>query len=359
MKKNAGFTLVEMAIAAALGTLVTVWGFQLMSSLVNSQVRVQETASVKGDLTTASHALWQRVGNVALITPPEGLGAAADAAYPGVASPGAAIPVSGCQHEAIDGQNERFSIIRFTSFDNLLSPEITLRQWRDSDHASDDLEITYHAPVDGVTERIPYVFQVPEFAAQEVLLVDGDGIGMRRFRVLSYQTHLGVNLDPADGLPKVDAGGNPILFNYRTVRLGPVMTLSGNTVPMLNQNFVSGSILYSVKTSIACVSTSGKLILKDVMAGTEKVLLDPAAHGATLDLFEARYYGTRPTASHERLELSLFHLFPLADSTQRNCLNNVLLRMRMTFLDPRKTPQLVEELVRLASFEDRRPAGCQ
>ncbi len=346
-----GLTLIEVLVSSALFALISISAYSMMMSFVRRQDRTQKSASITLIMNSAIDELRRRIGNSVVLSPPEGLEVPADGFYPGIATTRGGISIVGCTREEIDGANERFSILRFTSFDYKVSPESTRRPWNDANFASQEVRVSHHPP----DFRPPHLFQTAQFGSPEVLLIDADRLTMRRFRVTSTAEVLNSSLDPYDDLPKTD-GGVSLVFDYRRLSLAMPTALNGANQTPSGQNYITGSSIYPVHTYYLCRSPEGKIVLKEEATGRTTQLIDPAPFFLSLSKFEIRFHGTKDS---DRLEHANFQLFPYTDFNQRLCINNVSLEIELTPLPGSSSkPENLKTLIPLQTFNTRRPAVC-
>ncbi len=362
-KRHRGFTLIELMVSLALFSLISLAAYQGVLTLIKGQNRAVTQASIRMVAETVLAEVRRRVGNTIIIDPPEGLLVPTDNLYRGIAGVPTTTTIAGCAQQAVDASNEKFSVVRFTSFEYKVGPETLLGQWSESEIGTPKrLHLTTH-PEDNVPQ---FVFQGPGFTAPELYIIDADKLSLRRYRVAvtgpssaplspyDIVEQVNTDVDPNDGVSKP---GNS--YTYHQVSLQMPLALNGMAqVPQVHNN-ITGSFAYPVRTFLLCASPEGKIILKEEVTGEERVLMDPTPFNVNLTKLEFRYYGTPPTAAApERLEFSRFHLFPFSDLNKVSCINNFMIDMEFTAVTGNAKLEQFREIIPLQTFNTRRPGAC-
>lgn len=345
--KPTGYSLIELLVAASLMSAIVFSGYSLVNLLFRRNAKASQEVSLGALSDRVLGNVLRTVGNAIVLTPPEGIATTTDGLYPGFSAIPSNVTVPGCDYQADSATRDKYAILRVSSFENRMQPELLVRGWSDSTIDTVPIRISYHAP----TEPPPHhAFQIAAAPPTEIYLIDANLVAMRRFMVGTQTEVLNTHLDPAD-----DVDRTPNVYNYRTVQLIKSKTATSLPHAATGSFFTTGSFVYSARTRLYCRSPDGKFIAKDELSGNIQVLLDPEPFGKLLSRLEFRFYGTKPT---ERTEMSLFTLFPFADFNARICANSVLLSMEYTSAAGNEAPYIVNRVITLSAFNARRPAQC-
>lgn len=354
MKKNAGFTMIELLLAVGLSTLVVGATTYLIYQFFSEHRSLEVWSSGQFEMSSSLRDLEGDIRNIVRLDPIE---QGADK-YLGLRQVAAGLEPSVCLNDASS------PVFRYTSLDRRRHSETLLRAWSEEANSgkkngADELRITYDGTADTLfnSERAP----------REIVLVDADRRYLRRYVVDGFIPRMNTNLDPYDDAPKVDTYGQPIYFSYVSVYLKNPPGIRGEEVTKASSVFITGSEAYAANTYFVCLRKKDRALIKyDQVAQQEKVLLHNPMEEFEIDALRVGYLGTRPNV---RVEPESF-LFAVTDELTE-CMNTVFLELKLKansrFAD-RNKGQMIGDLksdilrrrtVFSPNLNMKRPISCQ
>ncbi|MCM2324063.1 MAG: prepilin-type N-terminal cleavage/methylation domain-containing protein [Oligoflexia bacterium] len=343
-----GFTLTEVLVSSALLGLLVVTSMQLLVKVDSESSVMQRSQQARIELLGVIDSVGALLFNAANISPREGLNSDLDRRYKGLTAYDSASATPFCKHAA-EGGRETFSIVRLTHLKGKIFTEVTLRPWNEATPASNPLSklrLSFH-------NHPSYPFQVTDTTPKlerELLLIDGENLASRRYRV-THANHVVTDKDPYSD---VAVAGSTFIYTELSVDLPALPNGAAQTPEPLQ--FISGSTAYAAATSILCVSASdGKLITRDEATGEDRTLYDPAKDKFKITSFAVTYHGTTLASV---LQSSLYAAFPTS-LTAIDCVNTARVSLELAPLaGPTSTPIRLQKQVLLNNFNLRRPASC-
>lgn len=354
MKKNAGFTMVELLLAAGLSTLVVGATTYLIFQFFSEHRSLEVWSSGQFEMSASLKDLEGDIRNIVRLDPLE---QGADK-YLGLRQVAVGLEPSVCLNDATS------PVFRYTSLDRRRRSETLMRAWSEQvssgkKNGSDELRVTHDTTADALfnSERAP----------REVVLVDADRRYLRRYVVDSFIPRVKTNLDPYDDVAKMDTYEQPIFFTYASVFLKNPPGLRGEDITKESSVFITGSEVYAANTYFVCLRKTDRALIKyDQVAQTEKILLHNPMEEFEIEALRVGYLGTRPNV---RVEPDSF-LFAVTDELAE-CMNTVFLELKLKatsrFAD-RNKGQMVGDIksdilrrrtVFSPNLNMKRPISCQ
>ena len=351
MPNKKGFTLLEAVIGSALFIIVMFAVMDLVIISVRDTTTLLSTQGAKEEVELVLTELRRDLFNTALLSPEESLITSGDNGYKGIASFDNASYHSLCKYEEDPNNSARDlkSILRFTYIWRKKHPEEVLKAWNITDSVN-DLRISY-------SPGIHHMFKPGNYdGIKELLVIDIDGLVRGRFKISSAPVHMNSpSIDPYTLLP----GTTPPYPPWTQLQVEMPKMASGSAQTPVDQNFISNSIVYPLKTVTVCVSaTENKIIQIDEADGSVLTLFDGEPFQMDIDRFEVSYLNSVKTARVDSVD---FFKFPASDPTKRRCINMYRLAVD---LKKRKVASggkdmKFRKMGILNSFNLHRPANCE
>ncbi|WP_373999555.1 prepilin-type N-terminal cleavage/methylation domain-containing protein [Bdellovibrio bacteriovorus] len=286
MKRSSrGFTMIELLLAMSLAALVIAGTVQVIYYFFSEKKNLDDWSAAQIDMSLAIKNVENDVRNIVRLEPTEDLLSANDGLYFGLSSLKPQEAPEECMADAAH------SVFRYTTLDRVLRSERTLRAWSESGDAdktgeANELRVSADATMSSL-------FQSGK-APTEISLVDADRRFIRRYEVGAVTMNLNSARDPYDGLPKTDANGNPLRFNYASVFLKMPKNAQGAAVQKRPSVFVTSSEVYASSTVIVCLrKTDLNLIKIEPLTNKVSILLQNRPSEFNVSSFVAKYLGTR------------------------------------------------------------------
>lgn len=352
MKNSKGYSLIEVMMAAALGAMVISSTIGFLFYFFSEKNRLDTWSSGQIEMSMAIKNIERDIRNVVRMEPSEDLRVLKDGLYFGLTS----IPVG--EEPAVCLNDATHSVFRYTTLSRNLRQEKSLRAWSETTSAdknlpTDELRVTTDNTQDALfsTKNLP----------AEILAVDADRRFIRRYRVISRMDHLNSTTDPYDNAPKVDASGNPILFNYASIFLGLPTGIQGTKIALLPAVFVTGSDIYASTTYFVCMhKTENKLIKYNALKNTQEVLLAGKAPEFVIQSFVVSYLATKKNVRVDPVNFLTSTL-----TATGVCVNTVYLTLtaenktpNSTSIKDNKTDVSRSRAVFATNLGSRRPLSC-
>jgi prepilin-type N-terminal cleavage/methylation domain-containing protein len=344
---RAGFSITEMLVASALLGLLILAAQELLQRATREAQDMADDTSLKTDGTLTLQQLQQLLVNGAAVDPAEPAiinGAPEYRGVMGLQDNDVALP---CTYGYDLQQGEFKSVLRLTTLLSPLSSGRTLRAWDEKSagfyDAAHQLRVAAANAEEGAFLR----------TATELLLVDADGLVSRRYPVHSAQ-HVITSLDPYTDQPPV--GNGPTSFQYESFALDLATMPTGDRLVPATRWFVTGSMVYPARTQLVCINPEGNLVRTEPGGATE-VLFNAKAQNAQITSFRVTYTSS---ATNPKLDPAAFVAYRDATPAQRECLNVVYVRMRITPASTRLglKPTDLDRMVVLFNLNDRLPSRC-
>lgn len=352
MKNAKGYTLIEVMMAAALGTLVISSTIGFLVYFFSEKTRLDSWSSGQLEMSMAIKNIEREIRNVVRLEPSEDLRVAKDELYFGLTS----IPIG--EEPSVCLNDATHSVFRYTTLSRTLRQEKSMRSWSETNSAdksspADELRVS--------TDNTETALFSEKNLPSEILAVDADRRFIRRYRVISRVTHLNSINDPYDDAPKTDAGGNAILFNYASVLLGLPTGIQGTKTALMPAVFVTGSDIYASTTYFVCIhKTENKLIKYNPLKNTQEVLLAGKAPEFTLKSFQVSYLATK-----KDVRVDPVNFVPSTLTDTGDCVNTVFITLTAENQTPKtgsvqdtKTEISRSRTVFATNLGSRRPLTC-
>ncbi|WP_413291217.1 type II secretion system protein J [Bdellovibrio sp. HCB337] len=311
MKQNKGYTIVELMMAMGLSFLVISSTVGILVYFFSEKHRLDVWSAGQLEMSTAIKMIESDIRNIVRLELSEDLRGANDSLYFGLTS----VPPG--EEPAICANNATSSVIRYTSLNRIVRQETLMRSWSEEnsvDQAGPAHEL--RVSEDGTQLSLFSTNNIPA----EIVLVDADRRYTRRYQVASRVFHLNMNLDPYDDLPKTDALGNPILFNYASVFLRRPRGITNNPTTAKPAVFVTGSDVYASNTVFICLRRTDNSVIKhNPVTNQTMVILENNSKDFSLRSFVVSYLNTKKGT---RVDPTIFFPSVLA-SPDGNCVNAV------------------------------------
>ncbi|MGE9745406.1 PulJ/GspJ family protein [Bdellovibrio bacteriovorus] len=359
MKKNSGFSVMELLLAVSISTIVIGIVTYLIHNFFSEQRNLEVWSGGQLEMSMALKNAEGDIRNVIRFDPVENLTSASSVAYFGLTSLTAGLEPSVCLNDATG------SVIRYTTLDRKQRSERVLRAWSEladvnKTGSSHELRLTADSSDSSMfgSSKSP----------REIVLVDADRRYIRRYKVASHTMRLNATLDPYDDQPRVDSFGNPIKFNYVSVILKSPPTANGSTITPKTSVFITGTEVYSSNTYYLCLRKSDRSLIKfDENSRQETVLLQNPHADFTINSFKIGYLATK---SGLRVEPANF-IPDMLNASNNVCFNTVLFDLKLDASDSylkRNQTQTVGDIKSTISRQRtvfsqnlnlKRPLSCQ
>lgn len=318
MKKHSyGFTVTELLLAVSISGMVIGLTTHLIYSFFSEQKNLEVWSSGHLEMSSALRMIEGDLRNVVRLEPMENLTADKLSFYFGVTSISPELTPSICLN------NPKASVIRYTTLNRKQRSERTLRSWSEEEDVNQvgkahELRVTADA-----TSASMFGYNR---SPREIVIVDADRRGIRRYLTSGSYMYLGSNLDPYDDQPKVDALGLPIIFPYAATNLKSSLSAIGAGVYQSASVMITGSEVYASDTYMICLRGSdGSLIRYNENTKEQDVLLQNSNADFTIESFEVGYLATRPMT---RVEPGNFQADMLALPNPA-CVDSILLTITL------------------------------
>lgn len=353
MKKNNGFTLVEMMIAAGLmaGVALVVSGFILKSNKQYSNF--EGKMLITTDVNQVFHNLTVDLSNLARLTDNgdevESF-KGKDKTYLGIyglaLADAAKFPA--CAYEDVVGK-KGYSILRYTTITQQ-RPAKLMKFWREN---LSPMEPVFLDRSEGLDNQIfSELVNGVDSLTKEIVILDGDGFTSSRL-VVTNAEYVESTTDPYDNINK-----SPTKFKYYKLRVKKPGTFYDATPqePLAHQ-FITGSYVVGVSTKILCVSQSKtQLLLIDEQTGTTRVLLNANSEKSTITSFRINYLSS---TNLEEYPLGI-STFPAVEDPNlfltRRCIDQLLISMDVL---RGRNAMTYSQNVYVANYNSKRPGSCK
>ncbi|MCM2277137.1 MAG: hypothetical protein NDJ89_03610 [Oligoflexia bacterium] len=341
IRNQNAFSLTELLIGTGLLGLLALGSSELLVRLNRTSSGIISAESAKVEVLSSLDVMGATLFNAAPLQPKEGLLADGDALYKGLAgmASGASFPF--CRFEA-GGASERFSIARVSAIRGRVRTETTLRPWNES--SSDKIRLSFHS-------EAGYPFQpgatVPE---KEILLIDGDNLSTRRYRV-KRADHI-----VTDREPYADVQVPGATYEYTELTVEPPPLPNAASQARMPISFISGSTAYVASTQVLCVAgDDGTLIAHDEATGQRTVIYDPRPDKVRIETFNISYFATKSGAI---LDPSSYGLFP-GTIDAIDCINAAMITLELKDQAGSARTLRRQKQVLLNNYNIRRPMACR
>ncbi|WP_374000921.1 type II secretion system protein J [Bdellovibrio bacteriovorus] len=359
MKKNSGFSIMELLLAVSLSTMVIGIVTYLIHNFFSETKSMETWSSGQLEMSMALKTIEGDIRNVIRMDPVENLTSSSSVEYFGMTSLSPGMEPSICLNQ--DGA----SVIRYTTLDRKQRSERVLRAWSEMADANKtgnahELRLT-------ADETEASMFNASKMPV-EVVLVDADRRYLRRYTVVSKRMNLSSNLDPYDDLPKTDSFGAPIIFKFASAILRTPANVGGSAIISKTAVFITGTEVYSSRTYSLCLRKSDRSLIRyDENTREETVLLQNPHVDFTIESFRVGYMATRAGL---RVEPASF-LPEMLNLPNLECINTVMFTLNLNASDSllkRNQSQAVGELktqimrqrtVYSQNLSIKRPLSCQ
>lgn len=353
MKKNNGFTLVEMMIAAGLmaGVALVVSGFILKSN--KQYTDFEGKMLITTDVNQVFHNITVDLSNLARLTDNGDEVESfkdTDKAYLGIyglsLEDAAKFPM--CAYEDVLG-SKGYSILRYTTI-NQQRPAKLMKFWRENLSPSEPVFLDRS---EGLDNQIFFeLVNGIDSPTKEIVILDGDGFTSSRLMVTNAE-YIESTIDPYDNVDK-----SPTKFKYYKLKVKKPGTFYDVTPqePLAHQ-FITGSYVVAVSTKILCVSQNKtQLLLIDEQTGTARVLLNAESEKSTITSFRINYL------SSTNLEVAPLGVstFPAVEDPSllltRRCIDQLLISMDVL---RGRNAMTYSQNVYIANYNSKRPGSCK
>lgn len=355
----------EVLVALAMSLVIIFFSNYILIQLARENAQFFNSSLSRVDLSITSLALKNQVNNSMRINPPEPLNDADDPTdtrtYGGIAPLDELLAPSICQIDS------NFSAIRVTYIDRRKRPERLLRLWTedmaDVETSANELRITYSSDSDGEN-----AFNLAR-PAEEIVLVDLDGLVRRRFTVKDVIDRIDTDKDPADDLVKIKPDLSTEKFTYKALHLTRPKTVTNKVVkpipPAVESTFITKSFAYPSYTRVICARKTDKSIISIKESdGSSVVLYDGYSGGYDVSKFLITFGGTRRDAklNHSKF-LTTAQYYLDANKKKLGCINiadvDFHLERRLPTTDSRTNSLRKMNTILLKNFSGQRVAACE
>lgn len=345
-KRNSGYSLIDFVIAMTIMIIVGVLFQQLLLSFSGVQYNLIKKMQMSAHLNLTLVDVDIRLANAAKLDPGEDItGLTGQLLYKGIFPLQSNADFPECKIDTTAGV-ERHAL-RVSYINNNFRPLKTLNPWSENSiPPANTIRMSYLTTADG-----KFVFVDGSKNVDEILLIDGDDLGARRFRVNTVVPMASTPIDPYDLLPKA-----PPPFSYNIVTVKQPLTSSGVVkVPDAFKN-ISGSVVYGLATEVICSKDTGEIITinDNGLTKTSNIIFSPPS-GAELTRFRFSYYNTKKAIT---VTNAVFYDYPYADLTKQSCINVIRLEVEFKETANGKIHKFGRVFM-LKNFNDARPALCQ
>jgi hypothetical protein len=346
MKTKRGYTLVDFMIATTLMLTILSILYQLLLSFSAVQMMIHKRTDLTTHLNLTLSDIDIRLANTARLDPGEDVTSLTGLLiYKGFVPLQSAAGFPQCKLQATVGSE--IQALRVSFINQYLRPLKTFNPW-DENLAlpQGSLRLSYQTAASG-----NFVFADGARNVDEILLIDGENLRSRRYRVSSVGPVLGSGNDPYDLVVRPPGG-----FNYTVLTVSQPLTLSGIPKPKDSVLMVSGSIVYGLATEVICATDQNEIVSINDNGLTQKTnIIFTAPKGTDITRFKFSYYATKKNVT---IDPAAFFDFPWTDPTKQICINVVRLEIEFKDLSSGKY-QKFERLFMLRNFNDARPVVCQ
>lgn len=285
MKNTQGYTLIEILLGIALGSMVVISTASLLLYFFSEKNRLDNWSTGQLEMSIAVKNIESDVRNVPRLDPLEDLRSHKDDLYFGLTS------INAGEEPSVCANNATSSVVRYTALNRILPQAKSLRTWSETDSAdkggaANELRVT----VDTTGQSLFSDKNLPP----EILIVDADRRYVRRYEVASREMHLNMPKDPYDDQPKVDASGNTVLFNYASIFLRLPRGIANNKTAARTAVFITGSDVYAANTYFVCLRKKDRSLIRyNTLTQKTDVLLMNTSKNFNIQALVVKYLATK------------------------------------------------------------------
>ena len=284
MKYQRGFSLIEVCAAMVGGMILTVLLASLLTEYLRESFKAEAGFLKQMNFVMQTRAIEKELRSTVGFNPPHDILELNDRLYRGVYVLAEGEVPAQCRvaRTATDAGApvHLFNAVRFTRPVTNIKPLKTVRVWSELDSNQGTADASRALLIEKLSSGDPFAAGFPV----EILLEDVSSSSKRHYVVRQVQA-VTSNLDPSDGLPKTDAGGNPIVFEYYQMFVDRPSLISNGSVfsQALTLGFAKGSLLTAVETVTFCTdATAGKILRITERPAQVKTMVSFESDGDTL-----------------------------------------------------------------------------